>query len=126
MFAALPKMVVDVVKLGLAPIRMPMLWSRPRPIRSFWIAVGFKCDFGVRYHNIKNTARLEYSESLSKEMRDLYEELKVLKNVFAVNVRGAVVWKGPILAKIQLEIGCRVKKINVDPALFRIRTAPEL
>jgi hypothetical protein len=69
---------------------------------------------------------LEYSESLSKEMRDLYEELKVLKNVFAVNVRGAVVWKGPILAKIQLEIGCRVKKINVDPALFRIRTAPEL
>jgi len=88
MFAVLPKMVVDVIELGLAPIRVPTLGLRP--IQSLRIAVSLKCSLGIRHHNIKHTARLKHAVGLSKKMGHLYSKLKVLEDVLAVDIRDAV------------------------------------
>ena len=124
MFAVLPKMVIDVIELGLAPIRVPTLGLQP--VKRVRIAVGLQYGLGVRHHDIKNTARSKHAVGLSKKMWHLDEKLKVLEDVLAVYIRGAVGRERPILAEIQLKVGRTVETIDVDPAFFRIRAASQL
>src|SRR5215472_4643760 len=51
---------------------------------------------------------------------------EMLEDMFAVNVSYAAFGEGPAFAQVELQVGSRVKQINVNPSGFWIWTAPEV
>lgn len=124
MFGPLSKMIIQVIQLRDARCGMDRFGERP--IRVTRISIGVQRPFRIRDTDVKNAARPENTVRFGKQMPHFFVKFEVLERMLAINIAHSSIIERPPLAQIELDIGVRVKEIDVDPSWFSVGSTAEV